>query len=85
MLELIKKYGKNFKVSFSISGLAIEQLSLIHILYKIENGNWGLDLPLDRLRHGMKYRLWVEWKGGEGERLPSHVRRAVQDLSLIHI
>lgn len=25
MLELIKKYGKNFKVSFSISGLAIEQ------------------------------------------------------------
>ena len=48
-------------------------------LYKIENGNWELDLPLDRLRHGMKYRLWVEWKGGEGERLPSHVRRAVQD------
>jgi len=25
MLELIKKYGKNFKVSFSISGLALEQ------------------------------------------------------------
>lgn len=25
MLDLIKKYGKNFKVSFSISGLAIEQ------------------------------------------------------------
>ncbi|MDR1755967.1 MAG: glycoside hydrolase family 57 protein [Culturomica sp.] len=25
MLELIRKYGKNFKVSFSISGLALEQ------------------------------------------------------------
>lgn len=25
MLDLIKKYGKNFKVSFSISGMAIEQ------------------------------------------------------------
>lgn len=25
MLDLIKKYGKNFKVTFSISGLAIEQ------------------------------------------------------------
>ena len=25
MLELIRKYGKNFKVSFSISGMAIEQ------------------------------------------------------------
>lgn len=28
MLELIKKYGKNFKVSFSITGLAIEQFHL---------------------------------------------------------
>lgn len=28
MLELIKKYGKNFKVSFSITGLAIEQFRL---------------------------------------------------------
>ena len=25
MLELIRKYGKNFKVSFSISGMVIEQ------------------------------------------------------------
>lgn len=28
MLELIKKYGKNFKVSFSITGLAIEQFRM---------------------------------------------------------
>lgn len=48
-------------------------------LHKIENGNWELELALDQLRQGMKYRLWLEWKEGEGERLPSHVRRAVQD------
>lgn len=28
LLELIKKYGKNFKVSFSITGLAIEQFRM---------------------------------------------------------
>lgn len=48
-------------------------------LQRIENGNWELKLALEKLRHGMKYRLWVEWEGGCGERLPSHVRRAVQD------
>lgn len=48
-------------------------------LHRIENNNWELELALDQLRQGMKYRLWMEWKDGEGERLPSHVRRAVQD------
>lgn len=48
-------------------------------LHRIENNNWELELALDQLRQGMKYRLWMEWKEGEGERLPSHVRRAVQD------
>lgn len=28
MLDLIKKYGKNFKVSFSITGLAVEQFQM---------------------------------------------------------
>ena len=28
MLDLIRKYGKNFKVSFSISGMAVEQFRL---------------------------------------------------------
>lgn len=28
LLDLIKRYGKNFKVSFSITGLAIEQFRM---------------------------------------------------------
>ena len=31
------------------------------------------------LAHEMLYRLLVEWNGGSGERLPSHVRRVIQD------
>ena len=42
-------------------------------------GNWELSLPSIFLRHGELYKLFVEWPGGAGERLPSYVTRAVQD------
>lgn len=45
----------------------------------LDNGNWELSLPLETLQHGMHYRLLMEWQGGWGGRLPSHVRRVVQD------
>ena len=48
-------------------------------LNPIGGGNWELRIPKDVLKHGMLYRLWVEWNGGAGHRLPSHVVRAVQD------
>lgn len=50
-----------------------------YALNPIGGGNWELHLPKDALKHGMLYRLWVEWNGGAGHRLPSHVVRAVQD------
>ena len=46
---------------------------------RLEGGIWVLDLPEEDLWHGMNYKLWVEWPGGSGERIPSHVTRAVQD------
>lgn len=48
-------------------------------LERLEYGNWEVRMPSDRLKHGMKYRLLVEWEGGCGERIPSHVRRVVQN------
>lgn len=48
-------------------------------LHEVGNGNWEIVLSADCLRHGMKYRLWIEWPDGGGERLPSHTIRAVQD------
>ena len=44
MLELIRKYGKNFKVSFSISGMVIEQY-------------WPKLIPIPWLRWWMKANL----------------------------
>lgn len=50
-----------------------------YALTKAGNGNWEIRLPADVLAHEMLYRLLVEWDGGSGERLPSHVRRVIQD------
>ncbi|MGM9740632.1 MAG: alpha-amylase family glycosyl hydrolase [Candidatus Cryptobacteroides sp.] len=42
-------------------------------------GNWEIRLPAMFLNHGELYKLFIEWPGGGAERLPSYVRRVVQD------
>ena len=46
---------------------------------KLNDQDWELRLPVNILHHEMLYKLLVEWKGGSGERIPSHTTRAVQD------
>ncbi|MDR1405619.1 MAG: alpha amylase C-terminal domain-containing protein [Prevotellaceae bacterium] len=43
------------------------------------SGNWEISLPAKALKHLDLYKLLVAWRGGQGERLPSYVSRAVQD------
>ena len=50
-----------------------------YALKPIGGGNWELYLPEMFLRHCQLYKLWIEWPGGAGERLPSYVTRVVQD------
>ncbi|KIO42525.1 MULTISPECIES: alpha amylase C-terminal domain-containing protein [Sanguibacteroides] len=50
-----------------------------YALKKINSEDWEIVLPEGVLSHEMLYRLLVEWDGGAGERIPTHVRRAVQD------
>lgn len=45
----------------------------------VGQGNWELRIPEMFLHHGDLYKLWIEWPGGGGERLPAYVTRAVQD------
>ncbi len=42
-------------------------------------GNWEINLPEMFLRHGQLYKLFIEWPGGGGERIPSYATRVVQD------
>ena len=48
-------------------------------LKPIGGGNWEIFIPGMFLRHGELYKLWIEWPGGGGERLPAYVTRVVQD------
>ncbi|MBQ7268896.1 MAG: alpha amylase C-terminal domain-containing protein [Bacteroidales bacterium] len=48
-------------------------------LQPVGNGNWELKIPAGFLSHGQLYKMFVEWSGGAGERLPAYVTRVVQD------
>lgn len=50
-----------------------------YALHPVGNGNWEIVLDDMFLSHGMLYKLYIEWHGGGGERLPAYTTRAVQD------
>ena len=50
-----------------------------YALQPLGQGNWELRLPEMFLRHGELYKLYMEWPGGGGERIPSYATRVVQD------
>ncbi|MCQ2169944.1 MAG: alpha amylase C-terminal domain-containing protein [Bacteroidales bacterium] len=50
-----------------------------YALKPIGNGNWEISLPSMFLSHKDLYKLWIEWTGGAGERIPSYATRVVQD------
>ena len=46
---------------------------------RIENGVWEIKMPVETFHHEELYKLFVEWEGGSGERIPAWCRRVVQD------
>lgn len=42
-------------------------------------GNWEIRLPREFISDKSLYKLFIEWPGGGGERLPAYCTRAVQD------
>lgn len=76
---LFREWAPNATAIYLIGDFSDWQKKEEFRLDRLEYGNWELLIPSDRLKHGMKYRLLVEWEGGCGERIPSHVRRVVQD------
>ena len=45
----------------------------------VSGGIWEICFPKNMMRHGMLYKLLVEWGGGSGERIPAYATRTVQD------
>ena len=50
-----------------------------YALHPVGNGNWEITVNQMFISHGTLYKLYVEWPGGGGERIPAYATRAVQD------
>jgi len=48
-------------------------------LKKLENGVWEVHLPASAIKHGQLYKMFVEWPGGSGERIPAYANFVLQD------
>ena len=48
-------------------------------LLRLAGGVWEGHFPADAIRHGDNYKMFVEWPGGSGERIPAYANRVVQD------
>jgi 1,4-alpha-glucan branching enzyme len=48
-------------------------------LEKLENGVWEIKKPLETMHHCDLFKIFVEWPGGSGERIPAWAQRVVQD------
>ncbi|MEW6080165.1 MAG: alpha amylase C-terminal domain-containing protein [Thermodesulfobacteriota bacterium] len=44
-----------------------------------DEGVWEIRLPAEAMRHGDFYRIYLNWHGGGGDRIPAYARRVVQD------
>ncbi len=42
-------------------------------------GEWQLKIPIEQLKSGEKYKLWMEWDGGADYRIPLYANYVIQD------
>ncbi|MCQ2286894.1 MAG: alpha amylase C-terminal domain-containing protein [Bacteroidales bacterium] len=76
---IFREKAPNAKQIFIIGDFSYWKVDPKYELKSLGNGDWEIELPLSFLKHGDLYKLWMVWYGGADERLPSYVRRVVQD------
>ena len=76
---VIREWAPNASRIFLVGDFNNSKRTEAYSFRPVGAGNWELSLPEMFLRHGELYKLWVEWPGGGGERLPAYVTRVVQD------
>lgn len=76
---IFREYAPNATKVFMIGDFNSWKKNTAWELHPIGNGDWELKITKHFLVHGQYYKLYIEWPGGGGERLPSYVRRVVQD------
>ena len=76
---VFREWAPNATAIYMIGDFTDWKINPDYALKPLPKGIWELELPDDKLRHQQLYRLLVQWKGGQGERIPSYANRTVQD------
>ncbi len=76
---VFREKAPHAKQMFLYGDFSYWQVNPLYELHPVGQGDWEIELPLNFLKHGMLYRLWMVWQDGADDRLPSCVTRVVQD------
>ena len=76
---IFREYAPNATAIYLIGTFNDWTPSEDYALQNIGGGVWEISLNRDALHDGDMYKMFVEWDGGSGERIPAYATRVVQD------
>jgi len=76
---VIREWAPNAKSIYLVGEFSGWEVKDEFHLKKVGKEDWECRLPLNTLRHGMLYKLLIDWGTGSHERIPAYCRRVVQD------
>ncbi len=74
-----REWAPNATAIYLVGDFNHWQKSENYRLTSLGNGNWEGNFAENAMEHGQLFKLFVEWYGGAGERIPSYATRVVQD------
>ncbi len=77
---VFREFAPNATAIYLIGDFNDWKPSEAYALKKVKGtyGDWEIKLKAKQLRHGDFFKLFVEWPGGSGERIPAYATRVVQ-------
>src|SRR5512133_964035 len=76
---VFREWAPNAKRIYLVGEFNNWQESESYSLKRLANDVWEISLPLNEMHHGDLYKISMHWEGGQGYRIPSYVKRVVQD------
>ena len=76
---VIREWAPNAKSVYLVGEFSGWEAQEKYSFKKVGDEDWECRLPLSDLKHGMLYKLLIDWGTGSHERIPAYCRRVVQD------
>ena len=80
---IFREWAPNATAIFLVGDFSNWQEKAEFSLKPSPNGQWQAEFPPETFKHGQLYKLHVYWDGGDGWRLPSYVKRVIQEKDSI--